>query len=151
MPYAPDRDIVNIYPFIARQATYALHDTAWEEWLGKFFTDANVTVDDLTEASACLARFMNITTDTAIDSVMDCLEKSGFTNLKPPAQVAMLMRIGQVTTASYWSMCRDAMAQNEKPPRVEDYETAINEINGMLKSPEIPTNSSTNCTSRCCH
>ena len=147
MPYAPDRDLVNIYPYIAKQAAYALAETSWENWLGDFLTATGTTEEDMGVAAACLAKFINAVTTTEIDSVTACLEQSGFLDLPGAAQLALMMKIGQVTTATYWSMGRDAMAQGETPPRLDDYQKAVDAIQEKLKTPAV----SNSCQPHCCH
>jgi hypothetical protein len=133
-PYAPYRDLVNCFPQIARRAVYCLENDYREPWFDEFLKTTGVTDDDLCAAAVAAAQYINKCRSPELPSPVEVLEASGFSTLPPPAQLAVLAKIGQVTMAMYYAVSRDALRSDEKPVGLDALLAKADEIQSELDS-----------------
>lgn len=115
LPYAPNRDLVNSFPQIARRALYCLTDEYLESWFKDYLKNNNIGNEDLCAAAVATAQYINQCRQPELGDPVEVLNSSGFAGLTPPVQLAILAKIGQVTMAMYYATSRDALRVDEKP------------------------------------
>lgn len=133
-PYAPNRDLVNCFSQIARRAAYCLTNGYREPWFDAFLQATGVTDDDLCAAAIATAQYINQCRRPELPSPVEVLDASGFASLAPPAQLAMLAKIGQVTMAMYYATSRDALRLDEKPMGLDSLLATADKLQSGLDS-----------------
>lgn len=132
-PYAPDRDIANVFPSIARQAAYYLDGTNWEPWLKDYLTATGTSIQDLGMAVEPFARFIGLTTDPDIPDVVTCLEMSGWFEAPAPARLAYMVVLAQLMTGFYFSAVRDSRRPHERAAILQDFLQEARKANDRMR------------------
>jgi hypothetical protein len=113
--YSPNRDLANNWKFLAGAALDQLSIANWKPWFKEYFEHAKVTEEDIGAAALAYARFFQHTCDPAVATAREAMEKAGWFDLKPGAQVAMFMKMGQVTTMAMFTAIRDTHPDAQGP------------------------------------
>ncbi len=112
--YAPERDVVNLFPQLARTAFDQLAETDWKPWFADYFRYAGLTEEELGKAAVALARFFKEAVDPDVADPRTALERAGWFELNPAAHVAVFMKLGQALTMAFWTGVRDVTT--DAPP-----------------------------------
>jgi len=92
----------------------ALEEQWWEPWFAEYMRDHGLTAADLADARNNLGEAM-ISVIKARDPTV-ALRENGFSDLAPPLQAAIFMRMGQVLLASIWAGIKDISQPDSAPP-----------------------------------
>ena len=114
--YSPDRDMAYCWQSMVRAAANGLAAVSWEDWFRDYFAHSGLTEDQIGEAMVVYIKSIVKLTEPGISSHKQALEECGWFNLHPAAQIAVLMRLGQVATASFFTCIRDVTIEGEAPP-----------------------------------
>jgi hypothetical protein len=115
--YAPDRDLAYIWPHLTKVALDQLARDNWKPWFADYFRYAGVTEADVADAGLAYARFFqHLCGPAGATDPREAFVRAGWFDLKPGAQVAMFMKMGQVVTMAYFTAVRDVTPDNGAPP-----------------------------------
>jgi hypothetical protein len=137
MPYAPLRDLVNIFPQLARRSAYLLAREEREESFNYVLEQLHVDEQQLVEAAKALALYINNSTNPDIANPLEALDKSGFNLLNSGAQTAILARLGQTLMAMFFVCVRDAMRPNAQPLGLDQFISEITHISKLIHPDKI--------------
>lgn len=114
--HSPDRDLAYAWPCLVRAALDQLATENWKPWFAEYFKFAGLTNDDIGAAAEAYGKFFQFVCNREVDNPRQALERAGWFELKPAAQVALFMKLGQVTTMAFFSSIRDVTPEGEDPP-----------------------------------
>lgn len=114
--HSPDRDLAYAWPCLTQAALDQLAPANWKPWFEEYFKFAGVTEADIGAAAAAYAKFFGNVCAPGVDTPRQALERAGWFDLKPAAQVALFMKLGQVATMAFFTAIRDVTPLNEAPP-----------------------------------
>lgn len=126
--YNPQRDIVNLFTDICRQATTMLDDQFREPWLQQFLDSSGITQADLVDAANATAHFINAATSRGFATLEGVIEDAGLNKLKRGAMMALMMRIGQSACAAYFHYARESLADGAKPHGFDMLADSVSQI-----------------------
>lgn len=113
--YSPDRDLAYSFQSIAKAAMDMLEKAEHRPWMKDYLDFRKVTGDDLDAAAAAYARFYGFCHLPDVNNPREALERAGWFAVKPEAQAALCMAMGQAVTCAYFSAIRD-VTFDDKPP-----------------------------------
>jgi hypothetical protein len=128
--YSYDRDVTNLFPFLARRAAIRLADVRQRPPIAAEFMRAhNVTEQDVVEATAMLGAFASATVTTTAPTVQEALQVCGWTRLPRPVRVMLSALLGDELMTAYHSFVRMAMPKGWEPKALG----ALRNTEDMLK------------------
>lgn len=114
--HSPDRDLAYCWPSLVKAAASTLAETRWEDWLGDFLSDNNITEKELGEACSVYVKAIASFSDPKISSTREAMTKAGWFDLPPAAQAAVCLKLGHVSTCAFFTSIRDVTFDGDKPP-----------------------------------
>lgn len=108
-PYAPARDVANIFPFVCKLVALRLEQQPWEE-VRRVCAERGVSDTQLGEAIAAFARFCVIAHEDPREDMATALRRAKWFDCHPTAQLAVMCYLGQVLAGVFFSGIRDAMS-----------------------------------------
>ncbi len=112
--YNPSRDVAHNFKEVLSLVAARLEDHAWPE-LAEILKREKVDMDDLGEACAAYCRYVASATEHPTEPMQVCMSNSGFFDVKPAAQVAVLAMLGTCYAGIQHSGIRDATLGGEGP------------------------------------
>lgn len=106
-PYAPARDVANIFPFVCKLVALRLEQQPWEE-IGQLCRQHGVGETQLAEAIAAFARFCVIAHENPQESMAGALRRAGWFQCHPVAQMAVMCYLGQALAGVFFQGIRDS-------------------------------------------
>jgi len=115
--YSPDRDLAYCMHHLAGRAVAGLDLGRREPWVQRFIDSRGITEDQLCEAAAAYARYLNgALFEPAHAQPFSALEAAGFFNLPEDVQTLFLAKLGQVFTSAFFVSARDVTNDPSQPP-----------------------------------
>jgi hypothetical protein len=114
-PYAPNRDLINIFRHACSLAFHGLGDANWRAWMGSYLDHHQVTDEQLGRAAQALCEFFQRCCQMDDKLAGDSLKKSGFLDAPTPVQLVVMAAIGDAMTGLFWACIRDAQPANHVP------------------------------------
>lgn len=134
--YSPARDIAYLWPSLLSTVADRLEDThmpVLHQWL----RDNSITLDDLGAAAKAYCEFINLSHQELDLGMQECLNKSGWEDVKPEAQVAYLFYAGALLTGTFFKGIRDAVPASDKRemPVMDDLHQAARQFEAYVSMP----------------
>lgn len=115
--YCPDRDLAHVWHHLTKVGLDQLARTNWKPWFAEYFHYAGVTEADVAAAGLAYARFFqHVCGPNPAADPREAFTRAGWFDLKPGAQVALFMKMGQVVTMAYFTAIRDVTPEGAAPP-----------------------------------
>jgi hypothetical protein len=112
--YNPSRDVAHNFKDVMELVAGRLEDKAWPE-LDALLARESITLDDLGEACGAYCRYLASAVDEPTLPMHQSLDKSGFFNCKPAAQIAVMAMIGSCYAGIQFAGIREATIGGEGP------------------------------------
>lgn len=129
------RDIVNLFPDIARFAAYRLHESGWHPVIQQWAAQSGLTEADLTEGAVALKKFVGSPNAAGVSDIRDAWENSGMARLKAPTLMALLFEIGSGTVAAFFHSARAAQPVGFVPTNAPLVEALVDEMKSAVRAP----------------
>lgn len=104
--YAPARDIAYLYPNVVQAMENMLYQQKFPV-LKTWLQSEGVTEEELAKTVEAYCLFLNLAHKEPEETVEMCLERSGFTGMPAPAQVALMFYLGSIMTGTFFKGIRD--------------------------------------------
>lgn len=116
--HAPERDIAYLFPKLCQAALKPFDDpTSLPGWLSTYLSSNHVTQAEIGEAAVRLATAFNyFTNDPTVKTAVDALQKARFLECRPPVQLIIYSRIGEMCLGSFFVGIRDVTQDGSLPP-----------------------------------
>lgn len=105
--YSVNRDVAHNFEFVVRTVADRLEDGDWG-FLKEMCEQHGVTQDDLGEAARSFCLFVASATDHRGESMVAAMRRTGYYQVKEPAQVAYMAVLGTVMAGIYWTGVHEA-------------------------------------------
>lgn len=119
--YSPHRDLGNLYPSAMREAVRSLDTDCQPEYLKTFLEGAGVSQEVLGDAVAKMvdahALFIG---DRTITEPADAFARTGFSECRWEARMAIFERLGEVMMGGFFVALRDVTREGDLPPQARD-------------------------------
>ncbi len=112
--YSPDRDLAYAMPHLARAAMDQLSVERWDPEFRSYFVASGVTEEDIGQAAQALALFIGYCADPSFADPRAALVKAGWFDCKSPAQIAILLKLGQIHLCAFFNAIRDVTFAGDK-------------------------------------
>jgi hypothetical protein len=112
--YNVNRDLAHCFVRVAELVAGRLEDGLWPE-LNEIVKREGLTQDDLGEACGAFCTFVATSVEDPSADMHTALERSGWFNVKPGAQVAAMACLGTVILGMHFSGVREATLGGEGP------------------------------------
>lgn len=112
--YNPNRDVAHNFREVIQIVAARLEDNAWPE-LGEILAREKVTMDELGDACAALCKFVATSVDNPKEGMKEGMDRCGWEEVPPGAQVAVMAILGTVTIGYHWAGVREATIGGEGP------------------------------------
>jgi len=112
--YNPSRDVAHNFKDVMNLVAARLEDEVWPE-LTSMLKRESVTMDDLGEACGAYCRYLASAVEDPNLSMQQSLDKAGFLNCKPAAQIAVMALIGSCYAGIQFGGVREATINGEGP------------------------------------
>lgn len=133
--YNASRDIVQLFPYgIGTLATSRLAANALPAALRKYAEFHNVTNEDFVAAAVALREFVNCVTTYDVVDADTAWVKSGLSKLKPPAYLALMASIGEVTAAIFYKTARNATRQGRTVPGASELGALLDQAVSVMRT-----------------
>ena len=106
--YAPQRDVVYLFPAILQNVADRLED-APSAPLHLLLKERGVTENDLGAAMGAYCKYMNAAHQDPDQGMWDVLVASGWDDCKPEAQIAVMYYAGVMMTGTFFKGVRDVV------------------------------------------
>lgn len=107
-PYAPQRDLANIYTPMLKEVFAGLDQVNWADYFAGWLEATHVTEEDLGKGVACFVEAHRLfIRDRAVKTPHDAFEKAGFWELPNPVRILIFERIGEVVMGGFFIALRD--------------------------------------------
>jgi|GEM_PF-3969318 len=121
-PYAPQRDLANIYTPFLREVFQGLDEKNWSEFLREWFDRDGVTEEDLgAGVTVFVEAHLLFTRDRTVDSPWTAFDRAGVNDLKPSVRAAIFERIGECIMGGWFIAVRDVTMQAHESPGHTDF------------------------------
>lgn len=114
--YNPSRDIAYVWQNLCQVAFDGLAEDQWDPIFSDYLRHCGVTEAQIGEACAAYAKFFNICRDPECKFPVDALKQSGFLDLHPAAQAALMIQLGRVLTGAFFVAIRDVTIEGDADP-----------------------------------
>lgn len=125
-PYAPQRDVANIFLPMLREVFTSLDEKNWNPFFQRMFEQHGITEDQLGEL---VTKFMEahrlFIRDRTVNSPADAFEQAGLTAAADPVKYALFCRLGEVVTGGFFIALRDVTMQGHESAVASDMATMI--------------------------
>lgn len=112
--YNPSRDVAHNFKDVMNLVAARLEDEVWPELTALLKREA-VTMDDLGEACGSYCRYLASAVEEPNLPMQQSLDKAGFLNCKPAAQIAVMALIGSCYAGIQFAGVREATINGEGP------------------------------------
>lgn len=112
--YDVNRDVAHHFSYVANLVASRLEDQTWDD-LNVILKQNDITMDDLGEACGAFCTFVGSAAEDAKLSMKESLDKSGWTKVKPAAQIAVMSTIGAIYFGIQFAGVRAATIGDEGP------------------------------------
>ena len=120
-PYAPQRDLANIFLPMLRETFASLDAANWNDFFKKLFDDAGITEADIGQIVPKFAEAYRLfIRDREVDSPMAAFERAGITEAHDAVKYALFCRLGEVVTGGFFIALRDVTMQGHESPCAAD-------------------------------
>lgn len=120
-PYAPQRDLANIFLPMLRETFASLDAANWNDFFKELFAAKGVTEEDLGKIVPKFAEAYRLfIRDRAVDSPMKAFEQAGITDADDTVKYALFCRLGEVVTGGFFIALRDVTMQGHESPCAAD-------------------------------
>lgn len=117
LPYAPQRDLANIYLPMLREVFNGLESENLPPFYKELFMQFNVTDVDIGQAVTVMTdAHTYFIRDQTVSSPADAFAKAGVGAIHPAIQHALFSRIGEVLTGGFFVALRDITLQGQQSP-----------------------------------
>jgi hypothetical protein len=117
--YNPHRDIAYVYSDLLVRAEKITLNDKWAP-LTQILAEHDVDPEEVAEAWVALAQFMNEGQDLPDMPMQDLLDKNGWFQVNPMANVAVCATIGRVMIGAYCTAMRDTFDRETDKPRTRE-------------------------------
>lgn len=123
--YRPGRDIAFLFPDIARKAAYRLASLGCSHPAVKDYAEhTGMTPEMLSQATAALARFVNMTTNTDLTSgksgdFFAAWVNAGLDKVPGPAIFTLMFELGFGVLATYFHCAREVTHAGQQAPQAD--------------------------------
>lgn len=120
-PYAPQRDLANIFLPMLRETFASLDAANWNDFFKELFESRGITEEDLGKIVPKFAEAYRLfIRDRTVDSPMKAFEQAGLTDEADPVKYALFCRLGEVVTGGFFIALRDVTMQGHESPCASD-------------------------------
>jgi len=112
--YSPYRDVAHNFRSVVTEVAGRLEDKRWPA-LAELLQGQKVTDDELGEACKAFCDFVSSAVDTKGERMEAALLRTGWFNVRGPAQVAYLSVLGTVMMGIYWTGVHEATIKGKGP------------------------------------
>lgn len=120
-PYAPQRDLANIFLPMLRETFASLDAANWNDFFKKLFAAEGITEEDIGQLVPKFAEAYRLfIRDREVDSPMAAFEKAGITEEDATVKYALFCRLGEVVTGGFFVALRDVTMQGHESPCAAD-------------------------------
>ncbi len=134
--YNSKRDVAWNFRFVVEEVARRLEDGRWTELNNAVIFPNAVSSDELGQAAESFITFVAGATADPKESMKDVLDRSGFTDLCPGAQVAYMATLGVVMSGIYFRGAREVTLGGEGPcSNTADLLAAGREAHRLIAAP----------------
>ena len=120
-PYAPQRDLANIFLPMLRETFTSLDAANWNDFFKKLFEAEGITEDDIGQIVPKFAEAYRLfIRDRTVDTPMAAFERAGITEAHDTVKYALFCRLGEVVTGGFFIALRDVTMQGHESPCAAD-------------------------------
>ena len=112
--YNVNRDLAHNFEFIVKLVAGRLEDDLWPE-LAELLKDRGVSQSELGEACVAYCRFIATEVKDPKEGVQEAMERSGWFQVRPEAQIAFMALLGTVVSGIQFHGVREATLGGEGP------------------------------------
>lgn len=125
-PYAPQRDLANIFLPMLREVFVSLDAANWNEFFSRLFLTHGVTEADLGKIVPKFAEAYRLfIRDREVDSPAAAFERAGIFAEDDVIKYALFCRLGEVVTGGFFIALRDVTMQGHESPCAADMATML--------------------------
>lgn len=134
--YSPARDIAYLWPNLLSTVADRLEDEQ-EPTLHEWLKSQGITMDDLGEAAGAYCKYINLCHSDLDSNMTECLEKSGWFEVKSEARIAYLYYAGALLAGTFFKGIREALpAEGDwKPPVLDELDKAARQFEAYVSAP----------------
>lgn len=116
-PYAPQRDLANIYLPMLREVFTSLDQANWPPYFQQMFAQDGVTEEQLGQTVTVMVEAHRLfIRDRTVNSPIEAFVAAGINDLPPAARHALFSRIGEVVAGGFFMALRDVTMQGQLSP-----------------------------------
>lgn len=120
-PYAPQRDIANIFLPLLKEVFNSLDEKHWNKYFADWFQREGITEEQLGETVRVVTEACRLfIRDREVNSPADAFAKAGIDNIPEVAKYALFCRVGEVVIGGFFVAIRDVTMQGVSSPVQED-------------------------------
>lgn len=135
--FAPMRDIAYFHHQLVALVGKGLEKSRWEPWLKEYLDFTGTTEEDVLRAFACYYRFCSFTLDPdrlELKNPGETLEAAGFFTCTKAAQLAVIAKVGQISTGAWWAGIKSATPLGQIPATIKQLERYAQEVEQLLST-----------------
>lgn len=122
--YSPARDIAYLHRDVALDVAKRLDQHLFPP-LHAWLETAGVTDNDLFLANEAYTKYLLYIPENPNEQIVDVLQRAGWFDVKPEAQIAYMFYVGQAVSGSFFPALRDVLKAEDEPPiRIKQLVTA---------------------------
>lgn len=132
--YAPERDILNLFPRICMLSVNNLHTSLLHQAVRTLAEHTGLSNQDLVDAADALKHFFNAANENIPlhDKLNVVWDNAGFSSVKAAALLALFFQIGVGSITFYFDYLRQAHAANRSVPGADHVSNLIDEVGRAL-------------------
>lgn len=120
-PYAPQRDLANIFLPMMRETFASLDAENWNDFFRELFVARGITEDGLgTIVPKFAEAYRLFIRDREVDSPAEAFARAGVTEEDDVIKYALFCRLGEVVTGGFFVALRDVTMQGHESPCATD-------------------------------
>lgn len=123
--YAPARDILYLLPQIVLTAGERLSGIHDFPPLTQFLQERCITEDDLAQAIDAYTDFLANASNPTAGNIVEALEASGWTKVKPEAQIALMFYVGSGLTGGMFVGMREHVLETDPEKIISSVRTLL--------------------------
>lgn len=132
--FSPSRDLRYAYQSAIKAVGIHFDSRMWEDLMA-YAMGEGLSYDDLVDTMDALLRFLNSSVDNAQESMHEVLQRSGWLDQPPAAQIALMAMLGRVVLGQYFDALRSTTETGERP---EGLDAVILEMTSALDTSKSP-------------
>ena len=136
--YHPGRDVAHNFKDVMGHVNRRLRDRTWPE-LEEFMVKAGVPDTEVDKAFCCLIAFVSSAYEKGKTSFETCFEETGWFELQPCAQIAVMATLGLVILGYHYTGVREVTLAGEGPAaELKDLDQLIRQPSEISRFLSLP-------------